>query len=121
MHQGMESGVTTYHKVEELEQYNVSKTDIQKLKQGGFHTIEAVAHATMRKLLEVKGLSEPKVAKLKELIKAQNLVVLGFQTASNRLECMKDMVKISTGREYFLIFVMLLAIYTHSNEGLNVP
>lgn len=96
--QGLESGVTAFHKVEELEQYGVNKTDIQKLKQGGFHTIEAVAHATMRKLLEVKGLSEPKVVKLKELIKAQNIVVLGFQTASNRLECMKDLVKISTGK-----------------------
>lgn len=32
----------TFRKVEELEQYGVAKSDIQKLKAGGFHTMEAV-------------------------------------------------------------------------------
>ncbi len=32
----------SFHKIEELEQHGVAKSDIQKLKGGGFHTIEAV-------------------------------------------------------------------------------
>jgi hypothetical protein len=51
----------------------------------------------MRKLIEVKGISEQKAQKLKELIKSQQLVSLGFQTASNKLQLMKDQISISTG------------------------
>jgi DNA repair protein RAD51 len=57
-----------------------------------------IAHATTRKLIEVKGISEQKILKLKETIKAQQLVSLGFQTASSKLECMKDIITISTGK-----------------------
>jgi hypothetical protein len=34
---------TTFKRIEELEQYGISKPDIQKLKAGGYHTIEAVS------------------------------------------------------------------------------
>jgi hypothetical protein len=51
----------------------------------------------MKKLIEVKGISEQKAQKLKDMIRAQQLVSLGFQTASSRLECMKDLIMISTG------------------------
>lgn len=33
----------SFHKIEELEQYGINKTDIVKLKTGGYHTIEAVS------------------------------------------------------------------------------
>lgn len=33
----------SFHKIDELEQYGINKTDIAKLKTGGFHTIEAVS------------------------------------------------------------------------------
>ena len=33
---------TSFHKIEELEQFGINKTDIVKLKTGGYHTIEAV-------------------------------------------------------------------------------
>jgi len=91
----------------------IAKADITKLKAGGYHTIESViiftctfiwikkfgkiAHSTLRKLVDVKGISEQKAQKLKDVIKAQQLVSLGFQTASSRLECMKDIIMISTG------------------------
>lgn len=56
-----------------------------------------IAHATLKKLLDVKGISEQKAQKLKETIKANNLVCLGFTTATSRLECMKDIIMLSTG------------------------
>ena len=34
--------VQGFRKVEELENYSVAKTDIMKLKAGGFHTLESV-------------------------------------------------------------------------------
>lgn len=56
-----------------------------------------IAHATLRKLLEVKGISEQKAQKIKEIIKTTEIVKIGFQTATTRLSAMKDMIFISTG------------------------
>jgi hypothetical protein len=92
------SGAATgFRKVEELENYSVAKTDIMKLKTGGFHTLESIAHNSMRRLAEVKGLSEQKIQKFKDIIKANELVQMGFQTAATRLTSMNEMIKISTG------------------------
>lgn len=44
----------------------IAAADIKKLKEASYHVIEAVAHATKRELLLVKGLSEAKVNKIKE-------------------------------------------------------
>ena len=54
-----------------------------------------IAHATVRKLSEVKGISEAKVLKLKEIVK--NLVPMDFKTAADALEDRKTMVTLSTG------------------------
>ena len=43
-----------------------------------------IAHATARKLSDVKGISEAKVAKLKDLVKT--MVPLDFKTAADALE-----------------------------------
>jgi hypothetical protein len=43
-----------------------------------------VAHATIRKLSDVKGISEAKVMKLKELVKS--MVPMDFKTAADALE-----------------------------------
>ncbi len=51
----------------------------------------------MRKLTEVKGISEQRAQKLKDTIKANNLVVTGFQSATQRLEMSKEIIFISTG------------------------
>ena len=53
----------------------------------------------MRRLAEVKGLSEQKIQKFKDIIKANELVQMGFQTAATRLGAMNEMIKISTGAE----------------------
>lgn len=55
----------SYRKIDEMENFGINKTDIIKLKAGGFNTIESVAHSTLKKLQEVKGISEQKAQKLK--------------------------------------------------------
>ncbi len=44
----------------------IAAADIKKLKEASYHVIESVAHASKRELLQVKGLSEAKVNKIKE-------------------------------------------------------
>lgn len=91
-----EAGVC-FHRIEEMEANGVARVDIAKLKAGGYHTIEAVAHSTLKKLMEVKGISEQKAQKLKEIIKTNQLVSSGFLTAAARLDITKDIIMLSTG------------------------
>ena len=98
--QGLDAGAmatVAYTKIEELESHGVNKTDIAKLKAGGYNTIESVAHTTLRKLQEVKGISEQKAAQLKQKIKDNELVSIGFTTALAKLDADKDKIMLSTG------------------------
>ena len=73
----------------------IAANDIQKLQDAGYHTVESIAHATIRKLADVKGISEAKVAKLKEITKG--MVDVGFRTAADALEDRKALVTLTTG------------------------
>jgi DNA repair protein RAD51 len=67
-----------------LQEHGIAAGDIAKLQAAGYHTVESIAHATVRKLTEVKGISEAKVMKLKELTKS--MVPMDFKTAADALE-----------------------------------
>lgn len=84
-----------YQSLELLVEHGVAPNDIQKLNDAGFHTMESVAHATVRKLSEVRGLSEAKVNKLKDIVK--QLVPMEFKTAADALEDRKSLVTLTTG------------------------
>lgn len=45
----------------------------------------------------MKGISEQRAQKLKDIVKQNNLVMAGFTTATQRLEMAKDVIMISTG------------------------
>jgi hypothetical protein len=92
-----ESHSVTFRRVEELESFGINKQDCTKLKQGGYHTIESIAHATLRKLQDVKGISEQKAQKLKDTIKANRLVSMGFQSATDKLIHARELISIGTG------------------------
>lgn len=47
-----------------LQQCGISASDIKKLEDAGFHTIEAVAYAPKKELLNIKGISEAKADKI---------------------------------------------------------
>lgn len=53
-----EGGISSFHHVAELEAHGISHQDCQKLADAGFCTVESIANATVRKLSEVKGISE---------------------------------------------------------------
>jgi DNA repair protein RAD51 len=42
----------------------VSAADIKKLREAGYHTIEALAHAPKKELANIKGISDAKVDKI---------------------------------------------------------
>lgn len=99
IHQGAadeEMEVTvTYQTLDLLQEHGIAVNDIQKLNDAGFHTVESIAHATTRKLADVKGISEAKVSKLKDIVKG--LVSMDFKTAADALEDRKSLVTLTTG------------------------
>jgi DNA repair protein RAD51 len=78
-----------------LEEHGISASDIKKLADAGFHTIESVAFTPKKNLIHVKGLSEAKIDKILEA--CIKLVDMGFQTAGAFLEKRKDLVYLTTG------------------------
>ncbi|KAL3906816.1 MAG: hypothetical protein SGILL_009122, partial [Bacillariaceae sp.] len=85
----------TYQGVEILQEHGIAANDIEKLKNAGYNTVEAIAHATNRKLSDVKGISEAKVTKLKEVVKS--MVAMTFKTAAHALEERQAVISLSTG------------------------
>eukprot|EP00565_Helicotheca_tamesis_P003434 CAMPEP_0185733364 /NCGR_PEP_ID=MMETSP1171-20130828/19265_1 /TAXON_ID=374046 /ORGANISM="Helicotheca tamensis, Strain CCMP826" /LENGTH=346 /DNA_ID=CAMNT_0028403077 /DNA_START=16 /DNA_END=1056 /DNA_ORIENTATION=- len=90
-----EEVAVTYQTLDLLQEHGIAANDIQKLNDAGYHTVESVAHATVRKLSEVKGISEAKVMKLKDIVKT--LVPMDFKTAADALEDRKSLVTLTTG------------------------
>uniref|UniRef100_A0A3P8RP82 DNA repair protein RAD51 homolog n=1 Tax=Amphiprion percula TaxID=161767 RepID=A0A3P8RP82_AMPPE len=78
-----------------LEQSGISASDIKKLEDAGFHTIEAVAYAPKKELLNIKGISEAKADKI--LTEAAKLVPMGFTTATEFHQRRAEIIQISTG------------------------
>lgn len=85
----------SFQSLDILTNHGIQANDIEKLNAAGFFTIESIAHATSRKLSEVKGISEAKVMKLKEAVRS--LVPLDFKTAADALEDRKSLISLTTG------------------------
>jgi DNA repair protein RAD51 len=85
----------SYQTLDVLQEHGIAANDIQKLNAAGYHTVESIAHATIRKLSDVKGISEAKVLKLKEITKS--MVPMDFKTAADALEDRKALVTLTTG------------------------
>ena len=85
----------SYQSLDLLQEHGIAANDIQKLNDAGYHTVESIAHATSRKLCEVRGISEGKVVKLKDIVKG--LVPMDFKTAADALEDRKSICLLTTG------------------------
>lgn len=84
-----------YNTIDELEGSGISAVDVRKLKEAGFHTVQAVAYAPKKALLAVKGISEAKAEKI--IDKAATLVPMNFVTGSEIAQQRKGLVHITTG------------------------
>ncbi|KAK8793383.1 hypothetical protein WA158_004742 [Blastocystis sp. Blastoise] len=91
----MEEGESGPMLIEKLEGQGINSTDIKKLQEAGYFTVESVAYATMKKLIDVKGISEAKAQKIQQV--ASKLIPMGFQTATEINKQREDIIHISTG------------------------
>jgi len=66
--------------VNKLEGNGVSASDIKKLQEAGYFTVESIAYAPKKSLIQIKGVSEMKANKFLE--EAAKLVPMGFTSAA---------------------------------------
>lgn len=85
----------SYSHVTELEGDGISGLDIKKLQEAGLHTVEAVAYTPVRKLAQIKGISETKAQKLSDL--AYGRVDMGFTVASVVHARRESLITLTTG------------------------
>ncbi|CAK4115812.1 unnamed protein product [Aphanomyces euteiches] len=88
---------TSYDRIEVLQDAGINATDIAKLKEDGFATVGQLFQVSMKRLLQVKGVSE---AKADKMIQAARKIIgekSGFISASALLISNKQKYFITTG------------------------
>ncbi|OQS04890.1 DNA repair and recombination protein radA [Thraustotheca clavata] len=91
----------SYDRIELLQDVGINASDIAKLKEDGFATVGQLFQVSMKRLLQVKGVSE---AKAEKLIQAGRKIIgekSGFITASSLLIKNKQKYFITTGSKQF--------------------
>lgn len=78
-----------------LEGSGITAADVKKLAEAGFVTVEAVAFATKKQLIDVKGISEAKADKL--IAAASQHVPMGFCSATEFHDQRKVLISLTTG------------------------
>lgn len=86
---------TCFSPIDRLEGPGISQSDVKKLKEAGYHTIESVAHSTKKDLALIKGISDNKVEKLLEA--AFKHLSMGFTTATEVHMQRQDSCYLTTG------------------------
>lgn len=81
--------------IEELKSVGVSASDVAKLSEAGYNTVQSLAFAPRKELLEVKGFSDAKVDKV--IKEAAKLVPMGFISATDYHAKRGEVCYISTG------------------------
>lgn len=81
--------------VSRLEQSGINASDVKKLMDAGYHTVESVAYATKKSLVLIKGITEAKAEKL--LGEASKLVPMGFTSASAYHQQRQEIIHLTTG------------------------
>ncbi|XP_011890426.1 PREDICTED: DNA repair protein RAD51 homolog 1 [Cercocebus atys] len=102
--------------ISRLEQCGINANDVKKLEEAGFHTVEAVAYAPKKELINIKGISEAKADKI--LAEAAKLVPMGFTTATEFHQRRSEIIQITTGsKELDKLLQGVLPIDRGGGEG----
>ncbi|TBU00721.1 DNA repair protein Rad51, partial [Hamiltosporidium magnivora] len=81
--------------IEELKKEGIAASDIAKLIEAGYNTVESLAFTPKKTLMNVKGFSEVKAEKL--LKEAAKLVPMGFISATKFHEKRAEVIYLTTG------------------------
>ena len=85
----------TFHPIDLLQDHGINASDISKLRDAGFNSIESVTYSTKKTLVSIKGLSEVKVEKIIDA--CSKICQMGFTPSNIYLEKRKNLVYLTTG------------------------
>ena len=85
-----------FQDIDELQNHGINVADIKKLKQAGICTVKGVQMTTRKKLCNIKGISEAKMEKIKE-VSTKLVGETAFSTALEYAEKRKQCFRISSG------------------------
>ena len=85
----------TFHPIDLLQDHGINASDITKLRDAGFNSIEAITYSTKKTLVAIKGLSEIKVDKIIDA--CSKICKMGFAPSNIFLEKRKNLVFLTTG------------------------
>ena len=85
----------TFHPIDLLQDHGINASDISKLRDAGFNSIESVTYSTKKTLVSIKGLSEVKVEKIIDA--CSKICQMGFAPSNIYLEKRKNLVFLTTG------------------------
>ena len=80
----------TFHPIDLLQVHGINVSDISKLRDAGFNSIESVTYSTKKTLVSIKGLSEIKVEKIIDA--SLKICQMGFTQSNIYLEKRKNLV-----------------------------
>ena len=75
----------------------INVSDIKKLQEAGYATIGSVLQASNRELIQIKGLSEAKVDKIKDVSRKMDSRGTQFKTGVEVRDRRKQVIQITTG------------------------
>lgn len=81
--------------IEELKKEGVTPSDISKLIEAGYNTVESLAFTPKKQIMMIKGFSEAKAEKI--LKEAAKLIPMGFTSATEYHRKRSEVVYITTG------------------------
>ncbi|QPG76692.1 RecA recombinase Rhp51 [Brettanomyces nanus] len=81
--------------IETLIGNGITNSDIKKLQESGFYTVESIAYTPKKQLIIVRGISDQKADRL--ITEASKIVPLGFTTATEFHHRRAELITLTTG------------------------
>jgi hypothetical protein len=72
-----DGAIIEQHNIDELQAHGINVSDLKKLSEAGIATVAGIMMMTTKNLIEIKGMSDAKVAKIREV--SAKLLGFGFQ------------------------------------------
>lgn len=96
--QELENDAATFNAIDAMQALGINQSEIIKLKSAGFHTVGSVNKACSKQLVAIKGISEARCEKIKEVaLKLDPTGGTAFITGTEAALRRRSVIKITTG------------------------
>ena len=91
----VEENEPEYHQIELLQENGINNSDINKLKEAGFNSLESLSYTARKNLTTIKGFSEAKIDKIIKIV--DEILNYKIQPSTVALQKRKKLTRITSG------------------------